>query len=540
MVRVHKAWQTAVEPSERILQVAAMFGLGVDEQRTMRVVPDSDIPLSGGSLVFVTGPSGSGKSTFLRCLEEQLGPSNILKFNPTPHPSPKPTDSNPWGIPATVSTGGGHLSPSIPLIEQIGDSLPDAVRTLAVVGLADAFVMLRTPSQLSDGQRYRASLAALIQHINLYRQQQRTRDKPIIAIADEFASTLDRLTASTVARNIRRWVSKQPDVCFVCATTHDDLLEPLDPDLLVHLPLGESIDIHQRSPSPLVKPVVSITRSESDTAGSPAAPSPHSTTPPPSYRSELDAWKHNTLHFAAGTYDDYKKLAHHHYRPTRPAPVTSVFTVHEKRPTVVGRYLQRPAENILVGVLVRSLPHLACSLRTIATDGRYRGISNAKQRAALLNKELRTISRVVVDPRYRGLGIAVALVQHALANPETIYTEALAAMGTVNPFFERAGMTRYERPHSPPNARLLAVLDELDIPPWHLASNTRMAEHQNTWTDDQRAWFTNELTRWSHTTTRAHQDTTPLDANDTTSFNHLLRLARDRLLFVPVYYLHRR
>src|SRR5690606_4340339 len=138
--------------------------------------------------------------------------------------------------------------------------------------------------------------------------------------------------------------------------------------------------------------------------------------------------------------------------------------VRDDRPTVVGRFLRREQTREVVGVLVRSLPRLDGSLRDVATGGRYRGL-RPHERAAMLNREMRVISRVVIDPRYRGLGLAVRLVRHALDHAETPYTEALAAMGRVNPFFERAGMTRYERPHHPAHARLLYVLDEIGLTP---------------------------------------------------------------------------
>jgi ABC-type ATPase with predicted acetyltransferase domain len=48
-----------------------------------------------------------------------------------------------------------------------------------------------------------------------------------IILADEFAATLDRLTARIIASNLRRWVSRctQP-TCVLVASSHDDLLEP--------------------------------------------------------------------------------------------------------------------------------------------------------------------------------------------------------------------------------------------------------------------------------------------------------------------------
>ena len=77
--------------------------------------------------------------------------------------------------------------------------------------------------------------------------------------------------------------------------------------------------------------------------------------------------------------------------------------------------------------------------RTLHGIGRYAG---PDRRAALgrLNAEVEWISRVIVHPTYRGCGLAVRLVRHALATAPVPVVEALAAMGKIHPFFARAGM----------------------------------------------------------------------------------------------------
>jgi GNAT superfamily N-acetyltransferase len=72
-----------------------------------------------------------------------------------------------------------------------------------------------------------------------------------------------------------------------------------------------------------------------------------------------------------------------------------------------------------------------------------------------LNRELECISRVVVHPTYRGAGLAVKLVRHALADRRTAYMESLAAMGAMHPLFELAGMTAV---HLPPDRHLVRLV----------------------------------------------------------------------------------
>ena len=67
-----------------------------------------------------------------------------------------------------------------------------------------------------------------------------------LILADEFGATLDRLTAAVIARNIRKWTRRNRHICFIAATTHDDLLESLDPDVLIEKHLGSEIDVLSR------------------------------------------------------------------------------------------------------------------------------------------------------------------------------------------------------------------------------------------------------------------------------------------------------
>ena len=54
------------------------------------------------------------------------------------------------------------------------------------------------------------------------------------------------VTAMVIAHNVRKWVSKS-DACFIAATTHDDLLESLAPDVLIEKHLGERMDVREKS-----------------------------------------------------------------------------------------------------------------------------------------------------------------------------------------------------------------------------------------------------------------------------------------------------
>lgn len=216
---------THVEPSANVMQVAAMFGLGIDDQRELDIIPQTALDIEPNTIMFITGISGGGKSTLLQqihqaCHEQDV---SVIRFDELDD------------------------LPDRPLVDCFAElTLSRTMALLSLAGLNDAFVMLRKPSELSDGQRYRLRLAqtmAMCEPSDLDGFDQ-AGDEPAlqVIIADEFGATLDRLTAKILAGNVRRWVDRQP-VCFIAATTHDDLLEPLEPDVVIEKGFGEAMEV---------------------------------------------------------------------------------------------------------------------------------------------------------------------------------------------------------------------------------------------------------------------------------------------------------
>ena len=262
--------QTQVDPSPHVLKVATMFGLGVDEHRQQTIIPPTELTLRSRQIIFITGPSGSGKSSLLGLIRHALAKRShvsVTDFNDLP---PLPD------------------RPLVDCFEPSCRRLQDVLATLSIAGLNDAFVLLRKPTELSDGQRYRLRIAQAIaathedrssipsepakENLEILSQDGYANDPPTksiattldsqhgvtnlhVILADEFAATLDRITATVIAANVRKWIDRTPHhrnassptgVCFIAATTHDDLLEPLAPDVLIEKPLGQSIHIAKR------------------------------------------------------------------------------------------------------------------------------------------------------------------------------------------------------------------------------------------------------------------------------------------------------
>jgi GNAT superfamily N-acetyltransferase len=131
----------------------------------------------------------------------------------------------------------------------------------------------------------------------------------------------------------------------------------------------------------------------------------------------------------AGSAVDYDQLSPFHYAAARPATFASIRSVRYKDPVFGER---------LAGVGVLSYPVPSCDLRD-----QYFGTTSLtrSQKLAFANRNLRTISRIIVHPQFRSLSLSTVLI-HALCDDcDTPYIEALAAMGRAHPLFNRAGFT---------------------------------------------------------------------------------------------------
>ncbi len=142
------------------------------------------------------------------------------------------------------------------------------------------------------------------------------------------------------------------------------------------------------------------------------------------------------LELVPGDMSDYEHLAAYHYRGERPVAVKAVFVMRPRRP--LGSLGRRPA-----GVIVYTMPNPRVEMRTVATGGVFAGLDRQTE-LSLLNRSVRCIARVIVEPRLRGIGLASRLVRETMPAMEVPIIEALGVMPLVNPFLERAGMKAFE------------------------------------------------------------------------------------------------
>jgi len=162
------------------------------------------------------------------------------------------------------------------------------------------------------------------------------------------------------------------------------------------------------------------------------------------------------LRIVRGCLDDYRQLAHYHYRDSRLGPFAAIFNLKP------APELEETLHAKTVGVIVYSMPSPSLELRNIATNNFFAGFQKSTQ-LALINKNIRCISRVIIDPRFRGLGLASRLVRQTMPEMNVPIIEAMAVMGLVNPFFEKAGMKAYTAKMSARFNRLIEALSIVGI-----------------------------------------------------------------------------
>jgi hypothetical protein len=199
-------FKTRVQRSPRVLEVAEAFGIGLEEKDFV-VFDNLDLHIRDGDVVYITGQSGGGKSVLLRELAEQMRARGKSVIN---------LDS--------------IVFEDCALIDQIGKDTNDAIGILGKAGINDAYLWVRKPPELSDGQRYRFRLAKAME------------TESEVWVADEFMAVLDRTAAKVIAFSVQK-AARRAGATVLVATTHTDMVEDLYPDLVVEKRFREKVRI---------------------------------------------------------------------------------------------------------------------------------------------------------------------------------------------------------------------------------------------------------------------------------------------------------
>lgn len=327
--------------SGRCRKIMEVFALTPDKLEQSPIL--QDVMVSTQGITYVTGFSGAGKSTLLRLLAADH-PEVIM---------PAPPERQ-----------------DIPLIELLGADIKEAMEVFGWVGLGEAFLYLTPYRLLSDGQKARAQLALALSQ------------KPGLIIADEFLSTLDRITAKVVAYSFQR-ICRKFGSNAVVSTAHNDLVEPLAPDQLIRLDLHGEHCVERR---PITHPCI------------------------PEFRG---------LVLEEGTLEDYKSLSRFHYFEDMDFGeefATEIYAVRH--------------QGQCIGVSVLMAPYPAD----------WEEMAYFKD----VNDRVRVCIRLVVHPSFRGAGLAKLLMRPSLSHIS--YIETRSALALYQPIYLSAGYQAVELP----------------------------------------------------------------------------------------------
>ncbi len=203
-----------IEKTKKTNIVSGSFGISPENLKTT-IFSNFNLDIRPREIILICGASGSGKTTFINLLKNHIEPhkgavyfpKNLRMHNFDPLPD---SDS---------------------LIDIIGDNVYDSIYLLNKSGLSEAYIYLRKFDELSKGQQYRAMLSNLI------------HSKSNVWVADEFLSTIDPITSSIIADNVRKFVKKYGITLIVAAPHVDNFAHSLKPDRVIVKSFGPSYKI---------------------------------------------------------------------------------------------------------------------------------------------------------------------------------------------------------------------------------------------------------------------------------------------------------
>ena len=183
-----------VEQDEFTAKVAQAFDLDFDGTIETEV-PDFEFPeYNSYNIGLIVGASGSGKSTILRNLVES---DEEIQWEPKK---------------AIVS----HF-----------DTPDEAIEKLHACGLASVPTLCKPYHVLSNGEKYRAKFARLLEHD---------------LVMDEFTSEVNRETAKSLCVSVSKYIRKKDLKNIVLASCHKDIIPWLQPDWVFDCDTGQNFE----------------------------------------------------------------------------------------------------------------------------------------------------------------------------------------------------------------------------------------------------------------------------------------------------------
>ena len=202
--------------------------------------------------------------------------------------------------------------------------------------------------------------------------------------------------AKVVAYSLQK-LARKLGKTVVVATTHEDLIEDFQPDVEVRKGFEGEVSV---------------------------------------YRHAFEHKQCSLLCFISveeGSLQDYDKLKRFHYRSA-----SGKENVH----LIIRSCYKLVFGDNVIGIIVYSNSYLNLKPRNMTFGDRYLFTPGDLHKAQLINDEIARISRVIIHPKFRGIGLGEFLVKQTLPLAKAKVVEVLAVMARYNPFFEKAGMAK--------------------------------------------------------------------------------------------------
>jgi GNAT superfamily N-acetyltransferase len=188
-VRADITVSSPVARSARVLQLAGIFDVPLEEKTSLSWSADLPIEDKPWNLGLITGPSGSGKTTLAR----HLWPEQV-------------TAAHDW--PADRALVDGFPE---------GMGIRDITGLLGAAGLSSPPAWLRPYRTLSNGEAFRADIARSLAELDG------------LVVVDEFTSVVDRQVAQVASHAVQKAV-RRAGRQLVAVTCHYDVGDWLQPD----------------------------------------------------------------------------------------------------------------------------------------------------------------------------------------------------------------------------------------------------------------------------------------------------------------------
>ena len=212
-----------------VIAVRRAFGLTKEYDFTTGINGLS-FDIKPGQIALLCGASGSGKTSLLNAIRDGAVDSTVNGTVTSP-------DNAVVASLESIDTNG-------PIISEIGARSTDhALRILGAVGLAEPRLYISTFSELSAGQKYRATLAKLIcSEANVW-------------LLDEFGSNLDDATLTALAKTFSGLARKASAIVVMASVRRQPLQDVVDPDLIIRLnQIGNSTLVYKDDHDSNIRP----------------------------------------------------------------------------------------------------------------------------------------------------------------------------------------------------------------------------------------------------------------------------------------------